>query len=67
MSKRKPNSNEIYSGINLLNEILMMNNELKASSKNLIPDQIIPRMRELRSLLDRLDLQYYEYYNGLKS
>lgn len=65
--KRKPNSNEIYSGINLLNEILMMNNELKASSKNLIPDQIIPRMRELRGLLDRLDLEYYEYYNGLKS
>lgn len=64
--KRKPNSNEIYSGINLLNEILMMNNELRANSKNLVPDQIIPRMRELRSLLDRLDLQYFEYYNGLK-
>ena len=67
MSKKKPNSNEIYSGINLLNEILLMNGELKSVSKNLIPDQIIPRMRELRSLLDRLDLQYFEYYNGLKS
>lgn len=64
--KRKPNSNEIYSGINLLNEILSLNNELNASSKNLVPDQIIPRMRELRSLLDRLDLEYFEYYNRLK-
>ena len=52
---------------NLTNEILMMNNELKAISKNLIPDQIIPRMRELRGLLDKLDLEYFEYYNGLKS
>lgn len=64
--KRKPNSNEIYRGIDLLNEILLMNNELKAVSKNLVPDQILPRMRELRSLLDRLDLEYFEYYNGLK-
>ena len=64
--KRKPNSTEIYRGIDLLNEILLMNNELKAVSKNLIPDQIIPRMRELRSLLDKLDLEYFEYYNGLK-
>ena len=29
--KRKPNSTEIYRGIDLLNEILLMNNELKAS------------------------------------
>lgn len=65
--KRKPNSNEIYSGINLLNEILSLNNELKSVSRNLVPDQIIPRMRELRSLLDKLDLEYFEYYNGLKS
>lgn len=65
--KRKPNSTEIYRGIDLLNEILLMNNELKGVSKNLIPDQIIPRMRELRSLLDKLDLEYFEYYNGLKS
>lgn len=64
--KRKPNSNEIYKGIDLLNEILLMNNELKSVSRNLIPDQIIPRMRELRSLLDKLDLEYFEYYNGLK-
>ena len=64
--KRKPNSTEIYRGIDLLNEILLMNNELKGVSKNLIPDQIIPRMRELRSLLDKLDLEYFEYYNGLK-
>ena len=64
--KRKPNSNEIYRGIDLLNEILMMNNELKSVSRNLVPDQIIPRMRELRSLLDKLDLEYFEYYNGLK-
>ena len=64
--KRKPNSNEIYRGIDLLNEILLMNNELKSVSRNLIPDQIIPRMRELRSLLDKLDLEYFEYYNGLK-
>ena len=66
MSKRKPNSSEIYRGIDLLNEILLMNNELKSVSRNLIPDQIIPRMRELRSLLDKLDLEYFEYYNGLK-
>lgn len=65
--KRKPNSSEIYKGIDLLNEILLMNNELKSVSRNLVPDQIIPRMRELRSLLDRLDLEYFEYYNGLKS
>lgn len=65
--KRKPNSSEIYRGIDLLNEILLMNNELKSVSRNLIPDQIIPRMRELRSLLDKLDLEYFEYYNGLKS
>ena len=64
--KRKPNSSEIYRGIDLLNEILLMNNELKSVSRNLVPDQIIPRMRELRGLLDRLDLEYYEYYNGLK-
>ena len=64
--KRKPNSNEIYRGIDLLNEILLMNNELKSVSRNLVPDQIIPRMRELRSLLDKLDLEYFEYYNGLK-
>ena len=44
-----------------------MNNELKSVSRNLIPDQIIPRMRELRSLIDKLDLEYFEYYNGLKS
>lgn len=66
MSKRKPNSTEIYKGIDLLNEILMMNNELKSVSRNLIPDQIIPRMKELRSLLDKMDLEYFEYYNGLK-
>lgn len=65
--KRKPNSSEIYRGIDLLNEILLMNNELKSVSRNLVPDQIIPRMRELRSLLDKLDLEYFEYYNGLKS
>lgn len=65
--KRKPSSSEIYRGIDLLNEILLMNNELKSVSRNLIPDQIIPRMRELRSLLDKLDLEYFEYYNGLKS
>ena len=65
--KRKPNSSEIYRGIDLLNEILLMNNELKSVSRNLIPDQIIPRMRELRSLIDKLDLEYFEYYNGLKS
>ena len=64
--KRKPNSSEIYRGIDLLNEILLMNNELKSVSRNLVPDQIIPRMRELRGLLDRLDLEYFEYYNGLK-
>lgn len=64
--KRKPNSSEIYKGIDLLNEILLMNNELKSVSRNLVPDQIIPRMRELRSLLDKLDLEYFEYYNGLK-
>ena len=64
--KRKPNSTEIYRGIDLLNEILLMNNELKSVSRNLVPDQIIPRMRELRSLLDKLDLEYFEYYNGLK-
>lgn len=66
MKRKKPNSSEIYRGINLLNEILNMNNELRAATKNLIPDQIIPRMRELRSLLDYLDLAYFEYYNGLK-
>jgi len=63
---RKPSNDEIYPLLQKANELLVDNNNASAKNKYIVTDTILPKLKEMKQLIDHLEFLYQCYYNSLK-
>ncbi len=63
---RKPSNEEIYPLLQKANELLTDNGNVSARNKYIVTDTILPKLTQMKQLIDHLEFLYQCYYNSLK-
>lgn len=63
---RKPSNEEIYPLLQKANELLTDNGNVSARDKYIVTDTILPKLAQMKQLIDHLEFLYQCYYNSLR-
>lgn len=63
---RKPANEEIYPLLQKANELLTDNGNVNAKNRYIVTDTILPKLTQMKELINHLEFMYQCYFNGLK-